>query len=189
MLTQAEIARALEGAWLLARGDARGLDRFDFTVEGFWRSFGAALIVAPPYVLVLLERYSVLGWPANPLRAVLGELLGFACGWIVFPLAAILLTRLLDLTRRYVPLVVTTNWATVLQVGLYAAVATVGLLLPLAIRTLLLLAATVAALVYQWFVIRTSLQTTGATALGVVTIYVLLGAAISRAVDGLVQGG
>jgi hypothetical protein len=54
MPSYAEIQRALQGAWLLARGDTRGMGLFDLSVEGFWRSFAAALLAAPAYVLVLL---------------------------------------------------------------------------------------------------------------------------------------
>ena len=50
-------------------------------------------------------------------------------------------------------------------------------------------AATIAVLVYQWFVIRTALATTGATALGLVVIDVLLSITTSRILDGMLQPG
>lgn len=184
-----EIARHLQGAWLLARGDRRGLDWFDLSVDGFWRSFSAAVLAAPVYALVLLEQYAALGWPEQGWRTAFAEAVAYACGWLAFPLAAIFLTRLLGLAGRYVTLVVAANWCAVLQVGLYAACVTVSLVLPAGMRSPLLLGATLLILAYQWFVIRTALDTSVGTAVGLVLIDVLLGMMVSRAVDGLFYPG
>jgi len=48
MIDAKDTAGALYGLWRLARGDASGLDFFNATLEGFWRSFAAAVIIAPP---------------------------------------------------------------------------------------------------------------------------------------------
>lgn len=187
MPSQAEIARALDGALLLAKGDARGLDRFDLSIEGFWASFAAALVAAPAYALILAEQYAVTGWPQGLLGTLIAEAIAYGGGWIAFPVAAIFLTRLLGLGTRYIPLIVALNWAAVLQIALYAALVIVTLLLPADLRTLLLFLATIAVLVYQWFVIRTALRTTGTTAFGLVVIDVLLSVAVSRVLDALLQ--
>ena len=108
------------------------------------------------------------------------EALSYVCGWVGFPIAAIFLTRLLGLSARYVPLVVADNWSAVVQMVLYATVVLVGTLLPPQLRALALLVATLIVLIYQWFVIRTALGTSGGTALGLVVIDVLLSMALSR---------
>lgn len=187
--SSAEIARSVQGAWLLAQGDTRGLDLFDLSIEGFWRSFAAALLVAPAYLLLLVEQYATVGWPQQTLATVVAELVAYGCGWLSFPLAAIFLTRLLGLGARYVPLVVAVNWSAMLQITLYTAVVVLGLLLPGEVRTMLLFTATLVVLGYQWFVIRTALVTSGTIAFGLVVIDVLLSIATSRAVDGLLQPG
>ena len=187
MPSQAEIARALDGALLLAKGDVRGLDRFDLSIEGFWASFAAALVAAPAYALILAEQYAVTGGPQGLLGTLLAEAIAYGGGRIAFPVAAIFLTRLLGLGTRYIPLIVALNWAAVLQIALYAALVVVTLLLPADLRTLLLFLATIAVLVYQWFVIRTALRTTGTTAFGLVVIDVLLSVAVSRVLDALLQ--
>lgn len=189
MPTRAEIARSLEGAWLLARGDPRGVARLDLTLEGFWRSFAAALVAAPAYAVVLVEQHAFRGWPDGLAGALAGETVAYAAGWLTFPVAAVFLTRLLGLTARYVPLVVAANWSAVLQIALYALTVLLGLLLPRELRTLLLLCATAAVLVYQWFVIRSALATTGGIAFGLVVIDVLLSMATSRAIDALLAPG
>lgn len=189
MPTSLDIARYLQGAWQLARGDARGISKLDLSLEGFWGSFAAALVAAPAYTLVLLEQYAFMGWPEQMGRTVLAEVVAYGCGWIAFPLAAIFLVRLLDLGGRYVPLVVALNWSSVLQITLYALVVLVSYILPRELRTLLLFSTTVAVLVYQWFVIRSALRTTSGIAFGLVVIDVLLSMATSRAIDALFQPG
>lgn len=185
MPTSLEIARYLQGALLLAQGDERGIGRFDLSLAGFWGSFAAALVAAPAYALVVLEQYLAIGWPRHVPGTALVEILAYLAGWIAFPFAAIFLTRLLDLGARYVPLVVAANWSSVLQINLYALVLLVSLALPANLRALLLFAATVAILVYQWFVIRSALRTTSGIAFGLVVIDVLISMAVSRTIDGL----
>ncbi len=36
-------------------GDRRGLDRFDLSADGFWRSFAALVVALPPTALSWLE--------------------------------------------------------------------------------------------------------------------------------------
>jgi hypothetical protein len=118
---------------------------------------------------------------------VVAEILAYACGWLTFPVAAIVLTRLLGLGGRYVPLIVASNWGAMLQIGLYTVVVIVTLVMPREVRTFGLFAATAAVLVYQWFVIRTALETSGGIAFGFVVIDVLLSVAVTRGIDGLLQ--
>jgi|tagenome__1003787_1003787.scaffolds.fasta_scaffold20498698_2 hypothetical protein len=184
-----EIVRSVQAALLLARGETRGMALLDLSVDGFWRSFAAAVIVAPAYLLVLLDQYRLLGWPEHVWGTVAAETTSYLLGWVSFPLAAIPLTRLLGLSGRYVPLVIANNWSTVVQVALYTTVVLVGMILPPELRTTALFAATIAVLAYQWFVIRTALATTGATALGLVVIDVLLSITTSRILDGMLQPG
>jgi hypothetical protein len=187
--TWPEIARSVQAASLLARGDPRGMAGFDVSVEGFWKSFTAALVVAPAYVLVLVDQYRLTGWPERPWAAAFAETVAFAIGWLAFPVAAIPLTRLLGLSARYVPLIVANNWSAVIQVALYTVVVLVGMVLPAEMRATALFTSTILVLVYQWFVIRTALGTTGGTAAGLVVIDVLLSITVSRILDGLLQPG
>lgn len=189
MPTWPEIARSVDAAWRLARGDASAVDRLDLSVDGFWKSFTAAVVVLPAYVLVLLDQYRLAGWPAEPWATAFTEGLGYAIGWMAFPLAAIPLTRLLGLSQRYVPLIVANNWSTVIQVAVYTAVVLLGVILPLPMRATALLTATLAILVYQWFVIRSALATTNGIAAGLVVIDLLLSVTVSRVLDGLLLSG
>ena len=56
MPSLAEVARAIYGAWRLMLFDADGMTFFDLSTGGFWRSFFAAVVVAPLYaVLVVID--------------------------------------------------------------------------------------------------------------------------------------
>jgi hypothetical protein len=189
MPSYAEIRRSVEAAWLLARGETRAMALFDVSLEGFWKSFAAALLVAPAYAIVLLDQYRLVGWPEHVVGTMLAEAVSFAVGWVAFPIVTIFLTRLLGLGARYVPLIVANNWSAVVQVAPYTTVVIVGTVLPTELRTLALFVATLAVLTYQWFVIRTALQTTSATAFGFVVVDILVSLMLSRGLDGLLQPG
>ena len=181
----AEIVRALRAALRLARFDEGGLAEFDVTYEGFWRSFFAALLVAPGYALLVMQKWSVLPEPPVGPGAVLAEAFGYLLGWIAFPLALIPLTQLLGLGQRYVVLVVATNWSKVVQ--MIAFLLAIGLAAGSASEAggLLVLIATGAILVYQWFVTRVALACSAALAAGVVVLDVVVSLLISRLTDGL----
>lgn len=184
MITGDEIRRALEGAFILARLDVSGLERFDVSVDGFWKSFAAALLVAPAYAVLIAEQYVMRGSEA-PLGSILTvELLSFVATVIAFPIVAIVLTRLLGLGGRYVPLVVAANWSTVPQITLVLAALVLANVVPGA-RGALFGAATIAAMIYSWFVIRTALGTTGMIAFGLLVVDVILSLSIDAATDRL----
>ncbi len=177
MPSQREVVAALYGAWRLMRFDAGGMNWFDLTTDGFWRSFFAAALAAPFFALLvyldLFRRAETMdtGW------AILLAALVYAIGWAIAPVASIFLTRMLDLTRGYVPLIVAYNWASVPQVVLQTAVALIGELglLPQGLAGALLFVAVVYILIYEWFIVRTALQTTPGTAIGIVILFEVLG--------------
>jgi hypothetical protein len=187
--SQAEIKRAVEGALLLARANPAGMTRFDFSVDGFWRSFSAILIAAPAYLLLLVDRYSTTGLGAHIGAVAMVEALAYVIGWCAFPVAAIFLTRMLGLGGRYVALVVAGNWCGVLQVLLLAAAVLLGSLLPQTMRGVVGLATLIAVLTYQWFVIRTALETTSGTAAALVLVDILLSMLVHEGADALLQVG
>ena len=105
-----EVLGALYGAYRLARIDPAGMTYFNLSFEGFWRSFFAAVLVAPAYA-------------------------------------------------------VAHNWTAVLQTAVFLAVVVLGPILAQVLATFLVTLTTGAILAYQWFVIKTALQTTGGIAL------------------------
>jgi len=188
-----EILRSLHGAWRLARLDVRGMGEFNLSIEGFWRSFFAAVLVLPGYVILVTQKFadvapteiedapSVLAVEggAGLGRIILVHGLSYLISWAAFPLLAAAVTWALDLGRNYVALVVASNWAAVIQIGIFLAAILLGLILPGVLGSIVLTMATVAILFYQWFVVRTALQTGGGVAFALVLGDLLLNTAIN----------
>jgi hypothetical protein len=167
-----EIRSAIRGAVMLAQRNPAGMEEFNLSVEGFFHSFVAALLSAPIYFVLLAQRYTAGELEASG-SAVLGELIAYTLGWLVFPIAAVFLTRLFGLGRGYVPLIVATNWAALIQAVAFLAAAVIGGFLgPLGMFVLLL--TMIAVIVYEWYVVRTALDTTTGIAVGFVAVDVML---------------
>ena len=180
-----EVLQSLYGALRLAMLDVSGMAHFNLSVEGFWRSFFAAVIAAPGYALLVVQRTMDRPDDDGTGVVVVVEGIAYLVAWAAFPLVALVLTQLLGLGRHYVELIVAVNWAAVLQIGVFLAVLALSLGLPEALGALLLAVATGALMVYQWFVMRTALQSTGGIALALVLVDLLLSTMINLTAEGL----
>ena len=197
----AEIARSLNGAWLLFRRDPGGLALFDRTARGAWNSFFAAVLVAPLYATLWLLRDTGAGVGAGAataveaaaddtgMRFIAVKAIGYIAGWLAFPALAFEVVRLLGRTERYVAFVVATNWAGAIQQGIYLGV---GLLMTLGpfpppVAAMATLAALAVALAYGWFAIRVSLGVPGAVAAGLLALDFALGLIIAGMERGLLR--
>ena len=178
-----EVLSALYGAYRLAWFDASGMAHFNLTVDGFWRSFFAAALVAPAYALLVGMELSAEAEDFNLALVFLSEGIGYILAWCAFPLVAIVLTRLLRLDRNYVALIVAVNWSAVLQTAAFLAVLLLGLIVPEGLGTLVVTLTTLAILIYQWFVIRTALGTTGGIALMLLLVDLVITSMINAGAD------
>ena len=118
-ITLREIAAALYGAVRLARGDAHGIDFFEDSVDGFWKSFWAAAIVAPAYAILLAINLDDAEIKSGILRIAIVELTAYVAGWAAFPLAMHYVAEFMDREERYLRYIAAANWCAVIQVGLY----------------------------------------------------------------------
>lgn len=175
MITAEEVTRSIHGAWRLARLDANGMRSFDGTEGAFWRSFFAAVLLLPAYVLL-----NSIGETGAPSEAGLGRLfaveaIAYVIGWTAFPLAAFYAVGLMDRGERYFAYVTAYNWAQIIEMGLFLIVALVGVSLgadgpSLALRYF----AFGAVLVYEWFIARTALNISAALAVGLVVLGLII---------------
>lgn len=113
MALREEIARSLRGALLLARFDPRGVGHFDVSLDGFWRSFLGALLVAP------LTIGNMLAEAGDADISWLSEALRYMVGWALFPIVMIPMARVMGLSGQYVPFVIAYNWMQVVQAVLF----------------------------------------------------------------------
>src|ERR1044072_9647678 len=82
-----EVQLAVGGALKLARGDARGRVFFDLSIGGFWRSFRAAAICYPMYLILLALRVTEAQWAGAGLGRILAvETVAFVISWAALPL-------------------------------------------------------------------------------------------------------
>jgi hypothetical protein len=174
-----EIAAALQGAIRLAQLDPGGLKLFDRTLGGFWRSFFAAVLVAPMYVALLVLNGSLSAGTSVP-RMVAVETISYAIGWLIYPFAMLLVVDLLKRRERYFDFLVPYNWASVPTTGLLLLVAGVGSALPAPLHNLLSVVAFVSVLIYQWFIARVGLLVPATIAVVLVLLDLVLNVATAR---------
>jgi hypothetical protein len=181
MTSWREAQAALSGLFRLARGDHRGLLLFDRSHAGFWRSFRAAILSYPLYLVLLTMRVSSADWQrAGGLRIVTVESIGYVIAWTAFPLAMLSVTRRIGRADRFFDFMVPYNWYQLPQSGLFVlvgAVAASGTAHAGAVHALTI-AAAAAALGFEWYLARITLDTTRSAATLVVLVDLVLGALI-----------
>lgn len=181
----AYVARATYGAWRLARLDPGGMGLFDLTVEGFWRSFFAAVVVAPFYFITVVIRFGTeaeTGLEAGVVAYLMVKLAAYGVGWVLYPIVMIGVARLMSLSERYVPFIIAYNWSGVIQMAALFPLAMLeaGGIANEGFFGVLAMVVTGAVLFYQWFVARVALATTGLTAAAMVMLDLALAILVDR---------
>jgi hypothetical protein len=183
-----EVRLALIGALRLAKGDRGGLACFDRSLDGFWRSFRAAAISYPLFLILLMMRVSVAQWErSGGWYIVAVETIAYVISWVAFPLAMLTVTRWIGRAHRFFDFMVPYNWSQVPQsalfvlVGLQAESAAAGS----QPSQLIELAAAIGVLVYEWFIARVSLETTASAAGFVVLVDLVLGVLVNHVAGSL----
>ena len=168
-----EEARISIGAAIrLARFDSAGIRDFNLTLTGFWRSFGASVIVAPfAITIALTSPLSNASEISIPVWSV-----SYILSWVVFPIAMIFISKLFKLTERYIQFIIAINWISVVEILIYFALtglATTGL----ASREIFLslnFISFIYILSYWTFVIRTALEIPWVTAIALLVIQLII---------------
>lgn len=111
--TRQEIANNLNGVWLLVKRDRGGVSWLDGSVDGFWKSFFAAVMLAPFYALMLwMARYSTMA-EADLTAVILIEGVAYIGAWMFWPLVASEICRFLDPGMDARTYIVACNWSEV----------------------------------------------------------------------------
>jgi hypothetical protein len=188
MITTREAASALYGAYRLARVDERGMDFFDTTVEGFWRSFYAAALVAPIYLILMVSRFQSGGVEVAGFRFIAVEIIAYVTSWVAFPLVVAYIAPMIDRDNRYLGYIVAYNWASVLQNLVCLPIAILINLgaIPAGLTTFLGVGCFIVVSVYIWYVTRVALDVPGGTAAGFVVLDVVLSVIVNAYADSMV---
>jgi hypothetical protein len=123
-----EILRSLTGAWNLFLDRPDALRYFDISIDGFWRSFGAILLLLPSYVLIALaERSRMLADPTgggfDGDVFLINKIFSIGIDWVAFPIVFAFIAGPLGLGRSYSAFIIARNWGAALAVVPFAAVA------------------------------------------------------------------
>jgi hypothetical protein len=178
-----EVRMAFVGVLRLARGDRGGLSCFDRTLDGLWRSFRAALIAYPLYLLLLSMRVSVAEWQrSGGLWIVAVETIAYVIAWVAFPLIILSVTRWMDRAHRFFDFMVPYNWSQVPQSALFVMVGfeSESGVLGSPAASIIEVAAALGVLAYEWYIARVALDTTGYAAAFIVFVDLVLGTFINH---------
>ncbi len=183
-----EIVASLIGASRLARFDADGLAYFNDSVTGFWRSFFAAAIIAPFFMILLILRVATDETDLSVPRYLALEAIAYVIAWVAFPLVMAYLARIMELQSRYFKYLTAYNWCGVIQNAVYlpiAILAYAGVIGDDLANTLALLAL-IWILAFTWFVTRNALELPAGTAAGIVGLDFLLGLVIDAVANRMI---
>ena len=167
-----DIVYGIYGAFRLARLDPGAMSYFDRTNEGFWKSFFAAVIVAPGFAVVIGYELAQAEIESGALRMFLVESLAYLLGWIAFPVIVHQICEAIGKREQYIGYIVAFNWSKVIQMAVFLPA--IGLIalgaMPAGSDSLLRWIISIAILFYEWFVTRTALTVTAAGAVGFVVL-------------------
>ena len=190
MITVNEMGSAVFGAYRLACRDPGGMAFFDSSREGAIKSFYAAALLAPFYVVFIMMRWWDEMGALSPAYIFTIEFLRLVIIWTAFPVLMISISKWIDREERYFAYLVAANWATVLTMLIrFPVVLTHRLeLLPEPIVELLLFVVMALVLIYVWYVKKTALDITGGLAAGLTAAEFFLGALIRDVSGAIIKG-
>jgi branched-subunit amino acid transport protein AzlD len=183
-----EVRLALVGALRLAKGDRGGLSCFDRSLDGFWRSFRAAVIAYPLYLMLLMMRVTIAEWERSGGFYIIGvETIAYVVAWVAFPLAMLRVTRWINRSHRFFDFMVPYNWSQLPQSALFVLVGLQAESQAVSAQPaqVIEIAAAIAVLAYEWFIARVALETTASAAAFVVLVDLVLGVFISHVASSL----
>ncbi|MHA1152369.1 MAG: hypothetical protein ACTSQ7_06825 [Alphaproteobacteria bacterium] len=184
-----DIVYGIYGALRLARLDAGAMSYFERTPAGFWKSFFAAVIVAPGFAIIIAYEFAQIEIEAGALRVFMVETLAYVLGWAVFPVLVHQICEVIGKRAAYIGYIVAFNWSKVVQMVVFLPC--IGLIalgaLPGDSGSLLLLAVTLLILGYEWFITRTALAVTAMGAAGFVVLDLVIDLVIRRITIGMLQ--
>jgi len=175
------VVRGIAGALLLARGKPDGMDAFEPTMEDARASFLAALFCLPIFLLLRLGTGPAAVVP-DPARALVVDVIAFACSWAGFALASLPLAEAMGRRVLWPRFIAAWNWVNLVQYGVLAVLSLPELLgLPRMMADTFALLGLGYALWLQWFATRIGLGLSGPRA----AVFVAVDLGLSLFLSGL----
>lgn len=186
MITRQEIFEGLYAAWRLLLWDKGAVALLDDSIAGFWKSFFAAVLVLPVYVLLVVLGPIDFESSRSFLSILIIHIEFYIIGWVLWPLVMHYGSQALDRDQHFILYIVAYNWTGALRAGLLLAIFLLSALLPIspALAKLIDLIILAALLAYHTFVARTTLDIPTGAAIGL-TIFEFI---LSQIVLGVQRG-
>ena len=182
MISLSPVAAGLRGAWLLMRGDAKGVELFDGGPDTAIHSFWAIPLCLPALVCLKLFDWLQAGLPANVPVAMGRYLLLFVVGWLLYVLISHRLATLLNRLPRWPLFLAAWSYTSVAGNTLIALGALPRVLgAPAPVVQLAEIVVLGWALWMQWFGIRLSLKVGPLTATLLLAVDTVVGVAMEMA--------
>ena len=185
MIDPAEAVRSIYGVWRLAHLDRKGMAFIDGTPGGAIRSFWAAVLVLPAFVVLELLQYGSSLGQLPLLRWLILEALFYVIAWTAFPVILHLAAQSLNRSHRYCAALSAYNWSSVIQVGVFLPVA-IGSALglwPEGLAIMLSMVVFVLLLIYLGFVLSVALEVSRGTAAALVGVELFVTLVLSESIN------
>ncbi len=162
-------ARSLAGAWQLIKLNPQAMDYFDKSVDGFWKSFWAIILVAPLFFLGLGVSFDAAVEQGHQVSFT-AHVIEFLLRLPLIALVMVYFTKFLRIDTHYSEMIVAFNWLWVLSnyIILPLSMLISTGIIPIEVGTLLVVVVAVYLELYvTWFLFKTSLKISGWLAFGV----------------------
>jgi len=180
-----DVVTGIYCAWRLLLFDRTAIQFVDSTIDGFWKSFYAAVIALPGVFILrilFIDANPDLVSQAGTDRIAMVFALDYVYQWILFPLFMFYVAEAIGRSRQYVTFIVARNWSQVIQIAIIlppAVILVAGGSDDPGARWILLIAAHLVTWVYGWFIARTALDISGMAAALIVLAELVISIAIS----------
>ena len=178
-----EIVASLYGAWRLMRLDAAGMTYFNLSSDGFWRSFFAAVMIAPFYVALGYIKFA--GEPEARAALMALDFVSYCVRWAAFVVVMIFIARFLQRSHHYAGFIIASNWISVPQWVLVMVVFTLMREVPRGPAALLYFGLNGVLTLYGFYVARVALGVDRGHAIAIAVIGFLMAFLIHFAVMSL----
>jgi hypothetical protein len=125
--TLTETLKALYGVYLLARRHPDAPAMFNCSVDGFWRSLFAAVLVLPAHMLITVRTQMTVSPGEYGVDDGITDLLIYVIAWLAYPALMLPITKVLGRGERMIDYVVPYNWASVPIGYLFGVIALAGM--------------------------------------------------------------
>lgn len=160
--------RSLTGAWEIIKLNPKGMDYFDKSADGFWKSFWAIALVAPIFLLSLSVSYD-LAVEQGHIISRTAHIIDFILRLPLIAVGMIFFTRFLKIDTYYSNMIIAHNWLWVIAnyIILPLSVLITRGILPPDMGTLGVMAVAIYLELYvTWFLFKHSLKISGWLAFG-----------------------